>query len=197
MKRRRIERPPSRWQVTAHMLGMAALGNPTPANLAALDEHAQSKRAPQVQREKTEALQLGSALLDRWYLPGITCHRPEMGDAVEGLERRMVGGGTGFPDYTLHIPPSDYLLPEPGPCGPYWQRPPVLAALELKSLDVWPLTARGGPSQLGGLSHAQARWLGVLHDCGYQTCVAYGAEMALAWFGRVAGPRPDVLPEGW
>ena len=43
----------------------------------------------------------------------------------------------------------------------------------------------------------QAWWLRTLSMCGLSTYVAYGADDALAWLCEKAGPRPDVLPEGW
>jgi hypothetical protein len=138
-------------------------------------------RAAPVHRERADAAALARYVATRWYAPGLTCHSPEMGDARDGMRRQAMGGGRGWPDYTLVI----------GPAG-------MNCALELKSADVQPATARGGPDQLGGLSVAQSWQLRNMHESGaWVTCVAYGWEMAAAALDSWAGERPPDLPQWW
>lgn len=201
-----MERPPSKWELRAHELGMKALAGT--ATDAERDEYSQgrTRRAEPVQHEQTDARILAIELGRRWYEPGITCHTSEMGGIVAGLRRQAMGGGTGYPDYTLVIPASatpnwrELVEGMPDDAGALIAGRRLFGkscALELKAEGVRPRTARGGPEQRGGLSEDQAWCLRNMCDAGWLTCVAYGWEMALAALDAWAGPEPAELPRGW
>ena len=57
--------------------------------------------------------------------------------------------------------------------------------------------SRGWQQSVYGVQAYQLRKLVRLSECGFATLVAYDADEAFDWFCRIAGPKPDVLPEGW
>lgn len=57
--------------------------------------------------------------------------------------------------------------------------------------------SRGWQQSVYGVQAYQLRKLARLSGCGFRTLVAYDADEAFDWFSRIAGPKPDVLPEGW
>ena len=154
-------------------------------------------RARPVQRETAEARILAARVYRRWYQPGFTRveHRTDNWREAEG--RQLEGAQTGMPDFWLFLPPLAYR--------DHWS--PICAVCELKAPNMAPKRQVGPQWWLGdwpegrktwhSLREDQWRWLRVLDGCGFATCVAYGADEALAFFDRVAGPQPDVLPEGW
>jgi len=188
MRRQGFARQPSRWQSRfAFLSGKVQAGTATDRETAEWDTlgAAINGRAAPARHEDAEARILASRARERWWWPGLTCHMPEMGSVRAGQKRLKAGGGTGWPDYTLILPCR----------GPVWGD---TCALELKAAHVQPETARRiDGEQLGGLSADQAWWLRNLHDAGWQTCVAYGAEQALAALDMWAGPEPAELPRGW
>jgi len=115
-----------------------------------------------------------------------------------------------WPDVTLLIPPCDWGW-EGMTERHLARRGATRAALELKAEERRPArrdvlaqsdwwidrTLWRGTSTRHGLTKAQHECLCDLHACGFQTMVAYGAQEAFDWLNEVAGPKPDVLPEGW
>jgi len=196
---RRLAPPPALYRVRLEVLGRKILAGTASAHERLEHEElaaAAEGRAKPVRRERADAAALARYVATRWYAPGLTCHSPEMGDARDGMRRQAMGGGVGWPDYTLVLPfrapmVIDGMLDWPLDVAP------LSGALELKSAAVQPQTARGGPAQRGGLSPEQAWQLRSLQAAGWRTCVAYGWQQAAAALDSWAGERPSDLPQWW
>lgn len=156
------------------MAGYDALMRSAAGKLSDLDraelEAVKPRRRPE-QRERVEQAALTDIALLRWWAPGYRHHEQARVSRFEAVALARRGVRPGWPDVTLHIPAV---------CD----RPPVLAALELK--------APGGRPTAEQLATLQA-----LEGCGYVTVVAWGWEEAMAWLDAQAGARPASLPMAW
>lgn len=171
---------------------------------------ARLRRRGRKKREATEQAGLYRLVLTRWWAPWY--RHVEQANMIPkvGEDLRNRGKQAGQPDVFLRIPPISGQR-DSGRIWGDWDR--VLAALELKAPyqrpkrklepdDTWWLyykpeidpLAKHEPSHYG-LRASQARELQILHACGYQTMVAYSAEEAFEWLDKVAGPKPEILPE--
>ena len=150
-------------------------------------------RARPVQVEQQHAHRLATWAYRHWWYPGWTCIEHRSSHARETDARSQQGVKTGLPDSVLLIPARRI-------------EDPIMCALELKAPHLapkrdpgheWWLEDFGDAASRHGLRREQAFWLRTMAGCGFRTKVAYGADQALAWLVEQAGPRPDVMPEGW
>ena len=159
-------------------------------------------RLPRQNNEARDMERLVVMAAREWWWPGFRHHMQERQSRKEAWDGFSRGVKAGWPDVTLLIP--DIAVDYPHPSD---YRFPVRAALELKAEERRP-KQKGEqwwlywwPEEMSsshyGLTGHQARCLQDLHACGFQTMVAYGAQEAFDWLNEVAGPRPEVLPEGW
>lgn len=170
-------------------------------------------RARPVQVEQQHAARLAAWAYRHWWYPGWTAIEHRTAHWREADQRSKSGVKTGLPDYVLMIPPRIYYSDEPGATVDTWPgiavtrpTPATLCALELKAPHLapvkdpgpdWWLDDIGDAASRHGVRREQVLWLRTMAGCGFRTKVAYGADQALAWLVEQAGPRPDVLPEGW
>lgn len=176
-------------------------------------------RAKPVQVEAQHMQRLANWAYSRWWWPGF--ERWDAGGLMvqQGGRRQQEGAKRGWPDCGLFIPAT----PSGHPDG---SSSLLNAAVEIKAphhaprraideqwwlepLPVrWTVDSDGDPArqvevdgkwQYGrhSVSADQLCKLRVLDGCGWATFVAYGADEALAWLCEQAGPKPDVMPEGW
>ena len=177
-------------------------------------------RAKPVQHEAAESdIVWERAWAEHWWAPGLRRIEHRTKDQRERMTRE--GVVSGMPDWWLLVPTAKDEVDSFG------EREPVRAVCELKALPApaetlpqewwlgveswrWTVDSSGDPVREAYITPAwkwQRTWhrvtasqlyeLRQLHQCGFRTNVAYGADAALAFFDRVAGPKPDVLPEGW
>jgi len=178
----------------ATMAGLAELyGNPeqrTEAQQRLIDEAGApgglAPRRRSVQHESAEMQRLAAWVHRHWWAPGWWRWESATMHKREAWRNSSEGVRAGWPDCGLFIPAYGYHTYSPN------TRIPVRAVLELKAAHRKPI--RGGK---GGVTDAQRACLGLLEQCGFETAVCYGADEALAQLVEWAGPRPDVLPEGW
>ena len=155
-------------------------------------------RARPVQHEAREMEALATMVYRQWWNPGYMRWEAKTSNWREGDQRLMEGGKKGWPDCGLFIPSGYTTRGEHFLCR---------AVVEVKAESHRPKRAvepfwwlhlfEDGHASRYGVSREQSQWLRVLSGCGISTFVAYGAAEAFAWLDEQAGPRPDVLPEGW
>ena len=178
----------------ALMRGMASL---TAEERKVMDERPKA-RSRGVQVEDQHARILAARAHRHWWRHGFTRVEHRTSDWREAEQRMVQGAQTGMPDFWLFVPPvtciSGRWLPVRAVCelkAP--QHAPKRSVNERWWLDDWP----EGQQSWHALRKDQWRWLRLLHGCGFRTMVAYGHDEAEAFFVDVAGPKPDVMPEGW
>ena len=173
--------------------------------LAGLPE--KNPRARRLNNEARDMERLVVMAAREWWWPGFRHHMQERHSRKEAWDGFSRGVKPGWPDVTEMIPEITWRITLdgiPATAG----RAACLAALELKAEerrprievpDAWWLDVDRWEhhKSVWGVTRAQARCLQDLHACGFQTMVAYGAQEAYDWLNEVAGPKPDVLPEGW
>lgn len=158
-----------------HGLHASDLDEDARAALASAKPRAKPRKLEQAEQEA-----LTAKARTRWWWPGYRHHMAERQSQSEAFRGSKLGVRPGWPDVTLHIPATTRDMVTMGG----WFSTPILAALELKF-------GSNQPTQ------AQLDTLTLLESCGYQCKVAWGHEEALAWLDMAAGPRPEVMPEGW
>lgn len=165
----------------------------TPEQWALIAGHMPEQPAP-VQHERTEMESLYRRLRQQWWRWGWWHHEAATWDDREAQLRHRLGVRPGWPDCELHIPD-----PDGGRA--------LAAYCELKRPDLRPRRnvpprwwleglAEGKRSRYGVSGH-QLAVLAMLHECGYETMVAYSADEAFQWLDQIAGPRPEQLPRSW
>ena len=164
------------------------------------------KRNVQHERREMEALWL--AILygpeDRnpvapWWSPGFTRWEARTANDGETLQNWREGAQSGWPDAGLFVPAYHANKPDVNPDALFV----ICAVVEMKAPDVPHKGATGqwwlepwveGRQSRYGLREDQARWLRLLHGCGFATLVAYEWREAYGWLDQLAGPKPEVLP---
>lgn len=177
--------------------GMASL---TAEERKVMDEKP-TARSRGVQVEDQHARILAARAYRHWWAPGFTRIEHRTADWREAEQRMVQGAQTGMPDFWLFVPWCVRIE------GDMMPRDGIRAVCELKApqhkpkrsvgerwwLDDWP----EGQQTWHALRRDQWRWLQLLSQCGFHTCVAYGHDEAEAFFVEAAGPKPEVMPEGW
>ena len=182
-------------------------GSLTEEERAQLDEFAPtgSPRAKPVQHESTEQQLLTKLARSRWWGPGYRHHEQATWSEAEAHRRYRQGVTQGWPDVTVHIPGVTRLRR-----GIAETDNGTRIALELKRASLAPKRtvdalwwiawrphrdAMSDPTHYG-LTYEQARTLRLLHNSGYNTMVAHGADEAIEWLDRICGPEPSE-PVDW
>jgi len=158
----------------------------------------QAPRAKAVQREAGDAAHVANVAAGRWWGDLLQRH-DSAHNFREGGQQRQEGHQKGWPDFTLHAPPSSGGLElkaenrRPAqPPGQWWVTAQFTRVLVPRTGELeWRLMDAAGYDRASrhGVDAAQARWLQVQHRCGWRTAVCYGAVEALAQLDAWAGAR--------
>lgn len=182
------------------------------------DKVKRKERKKPVQREQSEAMNLDVLAAIAWWYPGFSVEEARTHDPKRARDLKRVGVKRGKPDCSLVIPnrfgwhvhaycelKEESHRPAREPSG-WWLDHAWTIAFVPKMVKgkpdvvgVWRYTEGDGREQdrRHGLHAEQAFWLRNYHGAGCETFVAYSGKEAFDWFDEMAGPKPDVLPEGW
>lgn len=153
-------------------------------------------RVPPVRREAADTAHVARVAETRWWGQYLQRH-DSAHDWRTGGQQRAEGHAPGWPDFTLHVGGVSAALElKAGPHPPteragWWLHVTYTESRGPDGKREWRIVFPSGAEQASrhGIDAAQARWLRILHDCGWRTAVCYGAEEALAQLEAwAAGP---------